>query len=125
MTALDPLAGGLTDYIQLQSFKFQTSDDPVNLLGPNYFMAKIDLQHAYRSVPIHYTNFATTGLRWQFEGHNHFTYMYDMRLPFGAKSSPEILTFFNNRKEAMLEKKSLDSAVQSQVWVIHLKKISA
>ena len=87
MTALDPLAGV---YIQPQSFKFQTLDNAVKLLGPNYFMAKIDLWHAYQSVPIHYINFAATGLCSQFEGHNNFTYMYDTRLPFGAKSSPEI-----------------------------------
>ena len=67
MTALDPLAGV---YIQPQSFKFQTSDNAIKLLGPNYFMAKIDLWHAYQSVPIHYTNFAATGLCWQFDRHN-------------------------------------------------------
>ena len=84
-----PPGRGLNDYIQSQSFKFQTLDD-VKLLRPNYFMAKSDLRHAYRSVPIHLSNFAATGLKWQFAGDNHFTYFYDTRLPFGAKSSPEI-----------------------------------
>ena len=85
-----PLGDGLNDYIQTQSFKFQTLDAAVKMLGPQYFMEKIDLRHAYRSVPIHPSNFAATGLKWQFLGDNHYTYFYDTRLPFGAKSSTEI-----------------------------------
>ncbi len=53
-------------------------------------MAKNDLRHAYRSVPIHRDKFQATGCKWQFSGDKHFTYFYDTRLPFGAKSSPEI-----------------------------------
>ena len=48
-----PHGQALNDYISTCSFKFQTLDDAVQLLKPNYFMAKIDLCHAYRSVPIH------------------------------------------------------------------------
>ena len=53
-------------------------------------MAKIDLRHAYRLVPIHPANYQATGCKWQFSGDDHFTYFYNTRLPFGAKSSPEI-----------------------------------
>lgn len=51
-------------YMTTRSFKFQTLDDGVNLLQPNYFVVKIDLRHAYRSVQIH----PSTGLKWQFAG---------------------------------------------------------
>lgn len=60
------------------------------MLQPNYFMAKIDLWHAYRSVPIHKSNYVATGVQWHFAGHNHPTYFFDTWVPFGAKSSPEI-----------------------------------
>ena len=60
------------------------------MLQPNYFMAKIDLQHAYRSVPIHKSNYVATGLQWHFSGHNRPTYFFDFRLLFGAKSSAAI-----------------------------------
>ena len=53
-------------------------------------MAKIDLQHAYRSVPIHKSNYVATGLQWHFSGHNRPTYFFDFRLLFGAKSSAAI-----------------------------------
>ena len=53
-------------------------------------MAKIDLANAYRSVPVHPSNFAATGLKWTFKGDTEPTYMVDTRLPFGARRSPEI-----------------------------------
>lgn len=106
-----PIGKGLNDYIQAQSFKFQTLDDAIKLLRPNYFMAKIDLRHAYRSVPIHATSFAATGLRWQFAGQNHFTYMYDTRLPFGAKSSPEIFHRLTQSVRRMMARKGFHSVV--------------
>ena len=93
------------DYISTCSFKFQTLDDAVKLLKPSYFMANIDLRHAYRSVPIHPSNFAATGVKWQFEGGDEFTYFYDTRLPFGAKSSPEIL------HRRMMARRAFDSVV--------------
>ena len=60
------------------------------MLRPNYFMAKIDLRHTYRSVPIHKSNYVATVLQWHFAGHNYPNYFFDTQLPFGAKSSPEI-----------------------------------
>ena len=51
-----PAGLALNDYIDTCPFKFQTLDDAIHLLKPNYFMAKIDLRHAYRSVPIHPSN---------------------------------------------------------------------
>lgn len=85
-----PHGHAVNDFISTRSFKFQTLDDAIKLLKPNYFMAKIDLKHAYRSVPIHPANYQATGCKWRFSGDDFDTYFYDTRLPFGAKSSPEI-----------------------------------
>lgn len=108
MTALHPLAGV---FIKPQFFKFQTLDDAIKLLGPNYFMAKIDLRHAYQAVPIHHTNFAATGLRWQFRGHYHFTYMHDTCLPFGAKSSPEMFQQLTHSVRHMMARRGFHAVV--------------
>lgn len=54
-------------------------------------MAKIDVKHAYRSVPIHPAYYQATGCKWQFAGDNFDMFFYDTRVPFRAKSSPEIL----------------------------------
>ena len=106
-----PLGHALNDYITTQSFKFQTLDDAIKLLKPNYFMAKIDLRHAYRSVPIHKSNFAATRLKWKFEGDANYTYMYDARLPFGAKSSPEIFHRLTQAVRRIMAKRGYESII--------------
>ena len=57
-----PKGKGFNSYSKVNSFKFQTLDDAIKLLKPGYFMSNIDLKSAYRSVPIHPSNYAGTGL---------------------------------------------------------------
>ncbi|XP_069131661.1 LOW QUALITY PROTEIN: uncharacterized protein [Argopecten irradians] len=59
-------------------------------ITPGCYMAKVDLSNAYRSVPIHPSNYTATGLKWTFSGETQPTYMYDCRLPFGVSKSPQI-----------------------------------
>ena len=106
-----PPGRALNDYISCSSFKFQTLDDAIKMLHPNYFMAKIDLRHAYRSVPIHKSNYVATGLQWHFAGHNHPTYFFDTRLPFGAKSSPEIFHRLTQAVRRMMERRSFKTII--------------
>ena len=80
-----PQGKGLNAYVDIDKFSFQSLDDAIKLLGPNYFMAKIDLHHAYRSIPIHRSNFQATGLKWKFKGSRKLTYFVDTRLPFGGR----------------------------------------
>lgn len=74
-------------------------------------MAKIDLRHAYRSVPIYPSSFAATGLKWKFEGDEDFTYFYDTRLLFGAKSSPEIFRRITQVIRRMMARRGFDSVI--------------
>ena len=74
-------------------------------------MAKIDLKHAYRSVPIHPANYQATGRKWRFTGHNLDTFFYDTRLPFGAKSSPEILHRITQAVRRMMVNRGYDDIV--------------
>lgn len=100
-----PHGHAVNDFISTHSFKFQTLDDAIKLLKPNYFMAKIDLKHAYRSVPIHPANYQATGCKWRFSGDDFDTYFYDTRLPFGAKSSPEIFHRLTQAVRRMMAKR--------------------
>ncbi|KAL9952390.1 hypothetical protein ACROYT_G039640 [Oculina patagonica] len=106
-----PHGQALNDYISTHSFKFQTLDDAIAQLQPNYFMAKIDLRHAYRSVPIHPSNYAATGLQWHFDGDDDVTYFYDTRLPFGAKRSPEIFHRLTQSVRRMMARRGFNSVV--------------
>lgn len=85
-----PPGNGVNSYIDIERQKFQTLDEAARLLKPGYFMAKVDLRHAYRSVPVHPSNWPALGLKWKFKGDKNFTYLVDTRLPFGGKSAPGI-----------------------------------
>ena len=66
-------------------FSFNTLDDIITKVKPGSFMATIDLQEAYRSVPIHPENRKHFGLNWDFG--NGSTYLTDNFLCFGSKCS--------------------------------------
>ena len=85
-----PPGKGVNSYIDIEKQTFQTIDSAVKMIEPGCYMAKIDLRHAYRSVPVHPANHTALGLKWKFSGDSTFTYLMDTRLPFGGRSAPGI-----------------------------------
>ena len=82
--------GGINALTTDTSVHYATIDDAVRMINDDSYLAKIDLQSAYRSVPIHPSCFNLTGIQWTFEGELEPTYMFDCRLPFGASRSCRI-----------------------------------
>ena len=70
--------------------KFETIRNAEALIHKGYYLAKIDLKAAYRSVLIHPSQYRLTGLKWKFAGDHEHTYLVDTRLPFGARLAPGI-----------------------------------
>ena len=65
--------------------------------GPHYHMAKVDLHHVQRTIPIHRSNYKATGLKWKFKHDLNFTYFVGTRLPLGGKVGPWYLSpYFPN-----------------------------
>ena len=85
-----PRGLGVNSYIDIEKQSFQTLDDAAKLIGKRFYIAKIDLRRAYRSVPVHPPNHDALGLKWRFKGDKNFTYLLDTRLPFGGRSAPGI-----------------------------------
>ena len=48
---------GVNSYIDIEKQKFQTVDDAVQSIQRGYYLAKVDLRHAYRFVPVHPSNY--------------------------------------------------------------------
>lgn len=69
--------------------KFQSVDDACKLVAKNYYMAKVDLKSAYRSVKLSKRSQEVTGLRWTFPDGSEHTFI-DTKLPFGSKLAPGI-----------------------------------
>ena len=93
-------------------FQFQSIDDAIDLLRPGYFMAKIDLYHAYRSVLIRPHNYQGTGLKWKFKGSKvKFTYFVDTRLIFGGRKSPGIFHRLTQAVKRIMSRKGYNAIV--------------
>ena len=103
-----PEGNGLNDYAVLDyDIKYQTVQDACELLDKNGYMAKVDLKSAYRSVPLHPSQYQFTGLQWTFTGEKNPTYMIDTRLPFGARLSPSHFHRLTQAVKRMLEKRHI------------------
>ena len=60
-----PSGRALNDYAGIESFKYQSLEDALRLIKSGYYMAKVDLRHAYHSVHINPNNYQATGLKWK------------------------------------------------------------
>ena len=87
MTAADHMVYSLNDHATTNQQTFVSIDSATALTNKNWYMCKVDLSSAYRHVPIHPENFNVTGLKWNFKGDKTPIYMYDTKLPFGARKS--------------------------------------
>ena len=83
-----PVGDAMNDYSTLYTVRYQTLQEACNLAKPGYFLAKVDLKQAYRSVPISPMDYCLTGLKWRFKGDSKSSYLIDTRLSFGARLAP-------------------------------------
>lgn len=92
-----PHGDALNDYAVNASFRYHTIQEAGAHIKRGDWLAKIDLQIAYRSVRIHPADHHLAGLEWTFEG-GHKCYMIDKCLMFGARLSAAI---FNTLTQAV------------------------
>ena len=85
-----PLALSANSYMDLDHYKYTTVDEAACKAKPGFWLAKIDLKHAYRSVGTHPSSWKVTGMSWLFQGTTDITYLFYKRLPFGARNSPMV-----------------------------------
>ena len=94
---------GVNTDASVDEFSFQSIEDAIKLLGPEYYMAKIDLRHAYCSIPIHPSSYRATGLKWKFKSCHKVTYFIDTWLPFRGGTGPGIFHRISQSVRRMME----------------------
>ena len=99
-----PAGRSLNDYATRDSIHFQTLDDARRFITPGCWMAKVDLESAYRSVKIHPSNYTATGLAWKFADKDEIL-LVDTRLPFGARKSVFIFDTLSRAVVAIMKSK--------------------
>lgn len=92
-----PEGSSINDFIDKEEFslKYITVDRAIEFittLGPGCFLSKVDIEGAFRIIPISPDNFKHLGIYWKGE------YYYDTRLSMGGRSSPGI---FDKLSEAL------------------------
>lgn len=109
----------MNDYATLDTHhRFQRVDDAAALMWPGYYMAKVDLKSAYRSVPISEHSQQFTGLKWQFGDQT--LYLRDTKLPFGSKLAPGHFHRLSQSVKRMMARKGYGSVVVyiDDFWLI-------
>jgi hypothetical protein len=96
-----------------EHYSFQSVDDAVSLLKYNHYAAKIDLRHAYRSVPISAHSQNVTGLHWTFSDGQHVM-MFDTKPPYGSKASPTVFHRLSQSVKRMMERRGYFNVVAYQ-----------
>ena len=105
-----PLGNSLNDYATLEfSKRFQTIDDATSLVQPGYYMAKVDLKSAYRSVSISEESQQFTGLK--FVLNDQVVYLRDTKLPFGSKLAPGIFHRLTQAVKRMMIRRGFTAVV--------------
>ena len=102
----------VNDVATKDPFQCESVNDALSCVEPGWFMAKVDLQSAYRCVPLHPSQYKITGLQWTFQGTNKPQFMmYDCCLPFGAWKSPAIFHRLTQAVKRMMVRKGFNSIV--------------
>ena len=105
-----PAGGSMNDYASLDThYRFQTIDDAAKLMAPGWFMAKVDLKSAYRSVPISEHSQQFTGLRWQWGART--VHLKDCKLPFGSELAPGIFHRITQSVKRMMARRGFNCVV--------------
>lgn len=98
-----PAGESLNDFCEKERFQYECVQDAVTMITPGCWMAKVDLQSAYRSVKVHPSNYPFTGLSWTFEGDCEPTFLFDTRLCFGARRAPFVFNHLTQSVKAMMQ----------------------
>ena len=109
-----PEGHSINDMCTKVPFQYQTISDATDMLQRGYFMCKLDLQQAYRSVKIHRSNYQATGLKWTFQNENGtqtLKYLIDTRLPFGSRHAPRIFDILGRAVLRIMGSKGFNNIV--------------
>ena len=93
---------------ELSSMKYATVDDAAKLvlvLGKGTRMAKLDIAHAYRNIPVHPDDRHLFGMVWNSQ------LFIDTVLPFGLRSAPKIFSAVADALEWILTQQGVSHSI--------------
>lgn len=98
-----PPNSSINDYIDIEDYRvhYMSVDDVVDqirILGPNCQIAKLDLEDAFKHIPVHPSDWELLGYTWYYwdpaSNCVQPQYFFDRMIQFGARSSPSLFNEF-------------------------------
>lgn len=93
---------------ELASLRYASVDDAARIvtqMGPGTLLAKIDIAHAFRNVPVHPGDRRLLGMQWENQIY------IDTALPFGLRSAPKIFSAISDTLEWILFRQGMSSCL--------------
>ena len=106
-----PQQSSLNSFCPQEHVSYQSIQDATERIGKDFFLAKVDLAEAYRSVKIHPSNYKYTGLSWCFGNDPNPVYMVDKRLCFGSRRAPYIFNKLTQSVVRMMKAKGFPNTI--------------
>ena len=105
----------LNDHIKrdLESFCMNSIDTAVSFSRPNCFHSIVDIESAWRWIPVFPPHRELQGFRWMFGMHDSSQYNYyvDNRLCFGVSCTPSIFNRISNAIARMMARRGFPAVV--------------
>ena len=93
------------DDFSLQYVTIDTAIQGIKRFGHDCFLAKTDIESAFRLIPVHPDDYELLGMYWEGK------YYYDKVLPFGLRSGPYLFNQLSDTIEWILQNKCMISFV--------------
>jgi len=106
-----PEGCAVNDFTDNMHFSMQSHEDAFALLSPGCFMAKTDIEAAYRTVGVHPSQHHLLSFAWRDLHTGVMRYFSDTRLPFGHAKAPEIFCRLSAAVRAMMVTRGFDATV--------------
>ena len=100
------------DHYSVRYCSFDEAVDRIRGLGPSAYLAKVDIKHAFRLCPVLPQQWHLLGFSWD----NRF--YFDMRLPFGSRSSPALFNDFADLLAWILVQNGLEGLLHYDDFLI-------
>jgi hypothetical protein len=97
-----PYGSALNESLSQTPFSFASFDDAIKLIRPGSYMAKVDIEAAYRHVPIDPADWDKLAFRWPDD-----RLLFDAYLRFGLKNACEVFHPISSAITRMLARRGI------------------
>lgn len=105
-----PIGASINSVADCRTFKMMGLEDAYALMRPRFFMAKVDISSAFRTVGVRPDHWELLGFSWR-DPEGRLRHFIDTRFPFGLTCSPEIFCRLSQAVRAVMAARGFPACV--------------